>query len=406
VRILLLTLLIVSPVAADWSQWGGPNRNFKIEASPVATSWPAAGPPRLWHRALGEGYSGIVTAGSSLYTMYRRAAQDVVIALDANTGRTLWEAPIDAPHRPGDNMTAGPGPYATPLVVGNRLFVVTVMGNFQALDRQTGKRIWSHDLLKEYGGTPVDPGYSMSPIAYGDTIIVSVGGRGHAMMAFRQSDGAVAWQKGDFTSGTSSPLLARIDGREQLVNFMAKEVAAFDPATGNVLWSHPHQTRYDLNIATPAWCEEEGVLVIASAYDGGARGLRPSASSATELWHHNRLRVHHGNMICIDGVVYGSSGDFGPAPFTAVEATSGRVLWQDRTFSKANMLHVGQMVLVLDADGTLGVTRPSREGLKVFAQTQILEQTAWTAPTLVGTRLYARDRKNIVALDLAAGHSQ
>jgi outer membrane protein assembly factor BamB len=416
--LLLLALLDISLVAVppaavapppppppaaegEWTQWGGPTRDFRIATPPaLSTSWPASGPPRLWTRTLGDGYSSVVAAGNSLYTMYRRGQQDVVIALDAASGKTLWEVPIDAPQPPGYNMSAGPGPFTTPLIVGNRLFTVTVRGHFVALDRQTGKRLWAHDLWKEYSGTAMDPGYAMSPIAQGDTVIVTAGGKGHALMAFRQDTGAVVWSKGDFGNSPSSPLLLRINGRQQLVNFMAAEVVGFDPATGDVAWSHPHRTQYDLNVAQPAWCEEDGVMVLASAYDGGARGIRPTGTGAKELWNHNRLRVHHGNMICMGGVVYGASGDFGPAPLTAVDAKTGQVLWQNRTFQKALLLQLGDMFLMLDEDGTLALARPSRAGLQVLTQAQVLEQHAWTPPTLVGTRLYVRDRKNIAAFEL------
>jgi outer membrane protein assembly factor BamB len=387
--------------ATEWTQWGGPTRDFRIATPPaISTSWPASGPPRLWQRPLGEGFSAIVTSGNSLYTMFRRGQQDVVIALDATTGKTLWEVPIDAPQPSGYNTSAGPGPFTTPLVVGNRLFTVTVRGHFLALDRETGKRLWSHDLWKEYSGTEMDPGYSMSPMALGDTVIVTAGGKGHALMAFRQDTGAVVWSKGDFANSNSSPLMLRINGREQLVNFMAAEVVAFDPANGNVMWTHPHRTQYELNIAQPAWCEAEGVMVLASAYDGGARGIQPTGTGAKELWYHNRLRVHHGNMICMGGVVYGASGDFGPAPLTAIDAKTGQVLWQNRAFQKALMLQLGDMFLLLDEDGTLALARPSRAGLQVLTQAQVLQQHAWTPPTLVGTKLYVRDRKNIAAFDL------
>jgi outer membrane protein assembly factor BamB len=392
-----------APLAADWPQWGGPNRNFKIDAAAISTAWPASGPPKLWERPLGEGYSTIVTAGDALYTLYRRGQQDIVIAVDANTGKTRWEAAFDAPTPPGANLTAGPGPYASPLIVNQRLFITTVHGQLHALDRQTGKRLWMHDLWKEFQGTTIDPGYAASPIALNDTIIVPVGGRGHAIMSFRQQDGSVVWKKGDFAGSPSSPFLATIGGRLQLVDFMAHEVAGFDAATGEPLWSAPHETSWNLNVAMPAWCEEEGILVIASAYNGGARGLKITASGAQELWKHNRLRVHHTNMICTGGVVYGSSGDFGPAPMTALDAVSGRVLWQARELSKATMVQVGGAggrYILLDEDGTLAIAELSRTGMKMLAQTQILEQTAWTAPTLVGTRLYVRDRKHMLALEL------
>jgi outer membrane protein assembly factor BamB len=297
------------------------------------------------------------------------------------------------------NIEAGPGPHSTPLIVGGRMFVTTVVAHLVALDLKTGKRLWSHDLWKEYKGNFLDRGYSASPLAYKDTIIVPVGGPGRALIAFRQKDGSVVWSKGDFDNAQSSPIVIRAGNRDQVVSFMAKQVMAADPNTGDVLWSVEHKTMYDINAATPVWCEDAGVLVVSSAYDGGARGIQVT-SEAKELWHHNRLRVHHTNMVCRDGVVYGSSGDFGPAPLTAVDAKTGKVLWQDRAFAKAAFVLAGDRLFVVDDDGTVAIATISPKGLKVLAEAQLLRANAWTAPVVSGPRLFVRDRHKIMALAL------
>lgn len=122
----------------------------------------------------------MLLAENTLYTMYRRGGQDVVIALDPSTGKTIWETALDAPHRSGMNVEAGPGPHSTPLIAGNRIFVTTVVGHLVALDRTTGKRLWSHDRWTEYKGTFLERGYALSPLAWKDTVIVPVGGAGVA----------------------------------------------------------------------------------------------------------------------------------------------------------------------------------------------------------------------------------
>src|SRR5262245_2741767 len=108
-RVLLAAALSFAAVpvcAEDWPQWGGANRNFITASTGLAASWPAGGPKKLWSRELGEGYSGIVVEGGRLYTMYRKPAgmlafgkkdQEVVVAMDAATGRTIWEHSYDAP---------------------------------------------------------------------------------------------------------------------------------------------------------------------------------------------------------------------------------------------------------------------------------------------------------------------
>jgi outer membrane protein assembly factor BamB len=341
----------------------------------------------------------MLVSGNVLYTMYRKGSQDVIIALETTTGKTVWETAIDAPHASGMNIEAGPGPHSTPLIVGDRIFATTVVAHLVALDRRTGNRLWVHDLWKEFKGNRLERGYSSSPLAFKDAVIVPVGGVGRALMAFRQSDGSVLWSRGDLENSYSSPILIRAAGRDQVVSFMASDVMGADASTGEVLWTVMHRTMYNINAATPAWCEDASVLVVSSAYDGGARGIRVT-SGATELWHHKRLRVHHTNMVCADSVVYGSSGDFGPAPLTAVEAKTGTVLWQDRAFSKANFVLAGDVLCLVDDDGTVALATISRQGMKVLGEAQLLRANAWTVPTLSESRLFVRDRHRIIALGL------
>ena len=98
--------------------------------------------------------------------------------------------------------------------------------------------------------------------------------------------------------------------------------------------------------------------------------------------------------------MYASNGDFGAAPFAAVDIRTGDMLWRDRSVARATLLAVGKRLIILDEDGTLAIATPGEEALTVHGQMQLFHGRAWTVPTLVGTRLYARDRKEIVALEL------
>lgn len=81
--------------APEWPQWGGPSRNFKVQSGALKDSWPTGGPKQLWSRPLGEGHSAILVDNGKLYTMYGSGTRETVIALDAATGRTLWEFPYE-----------------------------------------------------------------------------------------------------------------------------------------------------------------------------------------------------------------------------------------------------------------------------------------------------------------------
>jgi outer membrane protein assembly factor BamB len=401
----------------EWPQWGGPSRDFKAPSRGLAPAWPAAGPKELWTRPLGEGYSAIAAEGGVLYTQYRPtkgalsaivsrftgSSPEVVAALDAATGRTLWEHVYEAPVHPKMDVEYGPGPHSTPLVAGGLVFAVGSTGKVHALDRKTGRVVWARDLWAELGGQVQGRGYSASPLAYDDTVVLTVGGVGQALVAFRQPDGQVAWKAHSFELSPASPIVIRVDGQDQLVLFHAEGVAGVDPRGGPLHWNHTHRTRWGLNISTPVW-GDGNLLFISSAYDGGSRALRLRQSAGKtaveELWASNRMRVHFGDAVRIGDVVYASSGDFGPAPFTAVEVATGKVLWQDRALGRSSFVAADGKLVLLDEDGGLALATVSPEGLKVLSKTQVFQGRSWTVPTLAGTRLFLRDRATIKALEL------
>ena len=408
ITFLALFLLMTTTARAqssDWAQWGGPQRNFKSEAKGLAATWPEAGPRRLWQRELGDGYSAIAAEGGMLFTMYRKGDNEVVIALDAATGKTIWEFSYAAPFSQEYDTSNGPGPHATPLVAGNLVFTSGATGKLHGLDKKTGKSLWSHDLMKEFHGTIRVNGYSCSPIAYKNQIVMMVGGQSSSLVAFNQKDGSVSWKKHDFKNSTASPIIINVDGQDQLVAFMWGEVVGVDPANGDLLWSHPHPVDYGLNTSTPVW-GADNLLFVSSGYDGGSRVIKLSRAgektTVEELWAHRLMRVHFTNAIRVGDVVYGSSGDFGPAPFTAIDVKSGKVLWRHRSFPRASFLLADNRFIILDEDGHLLLATATPEGLTVTSRAELLSDHSWTVPSLAGTRLYLRDRKNIMALDLAA----
>ena len=387
----------------EWPQFAGPHRNFTSDAKGLANTWPSSGPKKLWSRDLGEGYSGISIDGPVLYTMYRRGEQEITLAAATATGKTIWEHTENAAFRAGMAMENGPGPHATPLVTADSVYAVGILANLLCLDKKTGRVLWSHDLWSEFNGTRMDRGYSASPIAWKDTVIMKVGGAGHALVAFNQKTGKVVWQKQDFRNSPSSPVLIKADGQDQLVAVMSDDVIGVNPDTGDLLWKHPHSTSWGLNIALPLWTDDN-TLFVSSAYNGGCVALQLHVASGKtqvkELWSSNRLRVHIGNLLRIGDTLYGSSGDFGPAPLTAIDAETGKVLWQDRSFPKATFLYADGKLIVVDEDGNLSLATVSSSGVKLLSRAELLHSNAWTAPSLAGSTLYVRDRRSLAALDL------
>ncbi len=150
----------------------------------------------------------------------------------------------------------------------------------------------------------------------------------------------------------------------------------------------------------------DNILVVSSSYEGGTRALHLSQeggkTAVKEIWHNPRVRVHFGTMIRDGDTLYGASGHDGPAPITALDVKTGKMLWNSgREMAKSQLLLADGKLIILDQDGVLALATASRDGFKVQSKVQLLQRVSWTPPTLAGSRLYIRDRKSIMALDLS-----
>lgn len=390
-----------------WTLWGGPNRDFTSTVTGLAETWPPQGPPVLWRRPLGEGYSGIAVEDGVLYTMYRTPSgeEEVVTALDAGTGETRWEHRYEAPFESG-YAPPGPGPYAMPQVVGDRLISVGATGKLYALDKRSGDVVWFHDLYEEFGGTQMTFGYANHPLPYRDTLILMVGGQDHSLVALRTADGSVVWRRHSYRNSYSTPVLINVDGQDKVVTFLSSFIVGVDPNTGDLLWRHPHDTEYDLAIIMPVWGDDN--LLLYSATDGGGCGVlhlkRVGEYTVAEpQWHTNRVRFHFTSVLRIGNIAYGSSGKDGATPFTAVDVRSGEIRWQSRAIAKASFVLADGRLIFVDEEGHLGLAKITPEGLQVVSKVRMLGTPAWTVPSLVGTTMYVRDRREIMAMNVSDG---
>ncbi len=398
---LVLALAVSATARAQWTSWGGPNRDFTAASSGLRTEWPAEGPKKVWSRPLGEGYSSILADGDRLYTMYRGEKKERVVCLDAKTGETKWEHAYESDAAPGHVMEFGDGPRSTPLIAGDRIFTIGVSGKMYCLDKTTGKVFWSHDLWKDFGGTVLNHGYSSSPMEYKDHVIALVGGEGHAIVAFRKDDGSVAWKGLDFANSYSTPRIHKVGGEDQLITFMAAEAIGVNPATGELQWRFPHENQWKQNVSMPTLI---GDMLFISSPEAGAKGLRlvktGSSFEAQEVWSNRKVQFYHVTTVLNDGFVYGSSGAQAPNFMMGVNLKSGELAWRERGFAKANCLWADGRLIILDEDGNLALATAKPDGLKVLSKFDAVEGVAWTVPTLVGKTLYVRDKKTLTAYDL------
>ncbi|MEM1246845.1 MAG: PQQ-binding-like beta-propeller repeat protein [Acidobacteriota bacterium] len=405
-RFLAVTTLLATSIAlplwaSDWKQFAGEAANF---SAPSAKAWPKAGPQELWRKPIGKGYSAIAAAGEQLFTMAREGDDDVVVAFDAATGEELWLHRYPAPTREGNLVEFGAGPHATPLVLDDRIVTLGYSGDLKALARDDGRVLWSTQLLEKWGGKVLPWGYSASPILESGRVVVLVGGDRAGAVAFDPMTGEPVWESAATSVSYATPLVIDLDGQRQLLYFGHDALHALDAGSGASLWKVAIKNGYENHASMPIWLPETRRLWVVSQQEAGGRVLQlernGDRTEVEQLWANDRLKVHHWNSIVQGDTAYAAIGGDGGV-LAGVDVATGEILWRKRGYTQANFVSTPHGTVALDEGGNLTLLDLSRKGVTERARIEALRSTSWTAPTVVGERIYLRDQQEIVAYSVA-----
>ncbi|MCH8831090.1 MAG: PQQ-like beta-propeller repeat protein, partial [Planctomycetes bacterium] len=232
VSVLLASTVFSAEKSAGWPQFLGPDRNGLSAETGLLDSFPPTGPPLVWRVPGGVGMSGLAVSQGKVVTMVQRGGKQWVIALDANSGKQLWQTAVASAYRNG----MGDGPRATPTIAGNTVFALTGDGILVALNLKDGTKKWTQNPLQDFGGGVSEYGMACSPLVAGDLVVVTPGAKGAAVVAYYHKTGKLAWKTGRGTAGYSSPALLNVGGKKQIVAFIGKAAVGIDPKSGASLW--------------------------------------------------------------------------------------------------------------------------------------------------------------------------
>ncbi len=396
----LIAASIANCSAADWPQFLGPARNGISPETGLMKKWPADGPKEVWRVKGGVGMSGIAVSGGKALTLLQKDGKQVLLALDAKTGKTLWETPLAAEY---ENQM-GNGPRGTPAMSGDQVFVYTGEGILVAASLKDGKILWQHHPVKDFGGMPSDYGMSCSPLVVGSQVIVSPGAPGAAVAAYDTKSGKLSWKAGDDPAGYSSPALLKVGGREQIVVFTGASAIGLTPGTGELLWRYPYETEFNCNIATPL--AVDGRVFISCGENHGCVLLDVSGKEPAVVWESQGTKSVFKNewqtAIQFDGHLFGfdNVGSAGPVTHLAcINAADGKPVWQKSRFGKGNLIAADGKLFLSTMKGELVVLAANSKRYEELGRKVILDTTR-QSPSLSGGLLYLRDDKEIVCLDV------
>ena len=397
----LLTQSRPDAVAADdWPQWRGPERNSQVGGP----AWPAklsdGSLTPLWRTPLGPSYSGPIASGDRVFvTETRDKSTEVVRALDRRTGRELWQhtwpGAISVPFYA---KSRGDWIRATPATNGRLVFVAGMRDVLVAVDAQTGKEKWSVDFVQRYGTGVPDFGLISSPLLDGDAVFIQAA---NSVVRIRQETGEILWRSFEGKSGVmsagafSSPVLATLHGRRQLVVQSRERLAGLDPDSGQVLWSHPVPSFRGMNILTPTVV---GDSVFTSSYQNRswlyAVAARDGGFTVEERWSNN-AQGYMSSPVIIGGHAYLHLGN---GRFTCIDLATGTRVWNSDSFGKyVSLVAQGDRILGLDERGILLLIKADPAGFQLLDQHKVATQDTWAHLAIAGDEIYVRELNALAA---------
>jgi outer membrane protein assembly factor BamB len=369
----------------DYPQWRGWNRDGAASAFTAPKAWPET-LTRKWKVHVGEGYATPLVVGNTVYCFTRRDNDEVMAALDANTGKELWHTGYAAPYTPGSPAAAhGAGPKATPAFHDGKLFTLGISGIVAAFDASSGKLLWRTAAPSEH------PFFSAasSPLVENGAIIVHPGNYG-PLTAFDANTGEVRWATGD-GGFFASPLIANLEGTRQVITVTQKNVIGVSVADGGVLWQYPWPGG-----AGGTMPVLYGETVIVSALNVGVAAFKPTRRNgkwmAAVVWETKDVSMYLSNPVVVGDALFGLSHR-ASGQFFALDARTGKVLWlgEPREATNTAVVKAGDLLFLLNDDAELIVARSSRTGFEPLKRYTVADSATWAQPTISGNRVFIKD---------------
>lgn len=388
--------------AQEWNQWRGPQRDGTVSAESSPRSWPEQYGV-AWQTEVGEGYSSPVVDGQTAFVHARNDPDEVVMAIDLETGEVKWKQPYPAAF--DKNQYArdmAKGPNATPLVDSGKLFTVGVTGMVAAWDTETGQSIWGVNYSSIVDTSKLFCGTSASPLIVDGRLIIQVGSDVHGgqILGIDPNSGKELWKWTGPGPGYSSAIVIDFDNTRQIVTMTENSIVGLDASSGKELWTIPFPDEWAENIVTPLWT---GSLLIISGIRQGTHAFQLAkvgdAWKPTEVWENRQVAMYMSSPVLSDGTIFCHSAR-SKGQFVALDAASGQTRWASpgRDAEHASVVLTPQHVVWLTNDGKLIVSDRSANEYKPAQTYQLTDSKTWSMPVLLGDDLLIRDDRSLIRL--------
>jgi outer membrane protein assembly factor BamB len=407
VAIVALFLALTPLRADDWPQWRGPDKSNISKETGLLKEWPEAGPPLVWKaEGLGDGVAAVAVVSGRIFTVGGRGDDEFAFALDANTGKKLWETKIGA-HEPQMSIMRWLS-QRVPTVDDTRVYVVSGRGEIFCLETETGKELWHKNYDKDYDGLRGNFGFCDHPLVDGDKLIITPGGSAATIVALNKKTGETIWKAaipGEYRRGHSTLIAAEIGGVKQYINHLHGGMVSVAAADGALLWSYSGLNNYTANSHAPIVRGDE--VFYANGYGTGCGLLKISREKdqfqVQEIYKVKKpLQPWLGSPIALGDHVYISVA----AGVLCLDWKTGKEAWLGRLGAGNHTLTCADGHLVVrDSSGKVFLIETTPEALKISGKFTVERQDpkepTYTFPVVSNGKLYLRDQNVLWCYDVA-----
>ncbi len=376
-----------------WPQWRGPSRDGMVQMKPWPDTLSGDAVQQLWRVELGPSYSGPIVGGAKVFTTETKDQKwEVVRAYDLTTGKpiweTRWEGSMTVPFFAASN---GSWIRATPALDDGRLYVAGMRDVLVCLDAENGEQVWKIDFVQQFQTPLPSFGFVSSPLVAGDWLYVQAAA---SLVKVDKRTGEIVWRTvedggGMWGSAFSSPFLADVDGRSQLLVQTRQKLAGVDPEDGTVLWTQDIEAFRGMNILTPTVSES---AVFTSSYGGRSQLIRLSEDNGDwrtdPIWD-NRLQGYMSTPLLIDGHAFLHMRNQRAA---CIRLSDGEITWISQPFGRYwSLVGQGAKILALDERGELLLLKANPEEFEILDRRQIADDETWAHLAVVDDLLVIRE---------------
>ena len=365
-----------------------------------------------WEVEVGDGLASVVVRDNTVFATAlvtprnKKESHESVFAIDTKTGKIRWKhtyyaGRLEKQEAFGGRMRA---PQATPALIGNRLITIGFTGVIHGYDATTGEIAWQYSAVKDFEATPVQFGFSASPVPMatksGNRVFILAGGSEGGLVCVAAKDGRRLWNIPCGEASYATPVLLNHPQGKQVVFQDRNELISADAMTGRVLWRYKLPESGLTNVPTPLPTSDHTGLIVSGQGIGGTKRIQLVAQqqadsnskgwSVEEFWF-NRSQFFYCNWIIRDNLLIGCNSKI----VVVLDLDTGKSIAKWRGFVESNLLQFKDGVLLLDGKGKLSRLKTGKENWFIHDQFQLCDTRVWTPLTFSNGQLYCRAGKKL-----------